>query len=60
MKKKTINSVICKKFDEWVSSIEDKSVASLVSENSIVTGGCIASMLLKEEVNDFDVYFSLY
>ena len=26
-------------------------------KNSIVTGGCIASMLLKEKVNDFDIYF---
>lgn len=57
MKKKTINSVISKKFDEWVSSIEDESVKELVKSNTIVTGGCIASMLLKEEVNDFDVYF---
>lgn len=27
-------------------------------QNSIVTGGCIASMLLKEKVNDFDIYFN--
>ena len=26
-------------------------------KNSIVTGGCIASMLLKEKVNDYDIYF---
>lgn len=58
MKKKTINSVINKKFDEWTSSIADENVRELVKENSIVTGGCIASMLLKEEVNDFDFYFT--
>ena len=58
MKTKTINSVICKKFDDWLSSVEDKSVADLIENNSIVTGGCIASMLLKEPVNDFDVYFT--
>lgn len=58
MKKKTINAVICKKFDEWVESIADESVKKLVKENTIVTGGCIASMLLKEEVNDFDCYFT--
>lgn len=58
MKKKTINSVICKKFDEWIATIEDVHVKSLVEKNSIVTGGCIASMLLREPVNDFDVYFS--
>ncbi len=58
MKAKTINSVICKKFDDWLSSITDDSVKKLVENNSIVTGGCIASMLLKEQVNDFDVYFT--
>jgi hypothetical protein len=57
MKTKTINSVISKKIDEWVYSITDERVRGLVQENTIVTGGCIASMLLKEEVNDFDVYF---
>jgi hypothetical protein len=58
MKKKTINAVICKKFDDWVSNIDDDSVKELVKKNSIITGGCIASMLLKEKVNDFDVYFT--
>lgn len=57
MKTKTINSVISKKFDNWLISITDESVKSRVSENSIITGGCIASMLLKEDVNDFDLYF---
>lgn len=58
MKKKTVNAVICKKFDDWLSSITDERVKSLIETNSIVTGGCIASMLLKEEVKDFDVYFT--
>ncbi len=57
MQKKTVNAVICKKFDEWVATIKDESIKALVKENSIITGGCIASMLLKEQVNDFDVYF---
>lgn len=58
MKKKTIQHVINKKFDDWLSSITDDKVKKLVEANSIVTGGCIASMLLKESVNDFDVYFT--
>ena len=57
MKSKTINSVICKKFDQFLNSIDDDSVKQLVNKNSIITGGCIASMLLKEPVNDFDLYF---
>lgn len=58
MKKKTINAVICKKFDEFVASITDEKVKNLVNKNSIITGGCITSMLLKEDINDFDVYFT--
>jgi hypothetical protein len=58
MKKKTINKAINTKFDHFLSSITDEEVRKLVKENSIITGGCIASMLLKEPVNDYDLYFT--
>lgn len=58
MKKKTINAILCKKFDDFLSSIKDESVKGLVEKNSIITGGCIASMLLKEDVKDYDLYFT--
>lgn len=57
MKAKTIRKAIRAKIDAWTATIEDESVRSLAQKNTIVTGGCIASMLLKEEVNDFDIYF---
>ena len=57
MKAKTIKSVLKKKHTAWVDSIEDGAVAKLVKNKSIITGGSIASMLLGEPVNDFDVYF---
>lgn len=57
MKAKTIQSIINEKFDYWVRSIKDESVQNLVKDNTILTGGSIASMLLNEEVNDFDFYF---
>lgn len=57
MKAKTIKAVLRKKVDDWLSSIEDEAVRKLAAENTIVTGGAIASMLLKEPVNDFDIYF---
>ena len=56
MKGKTIKAVIAKKINEWVSSIDDPAVAELAKKNTIVTGGAIASMLLNEPVNDFDIY----
>ena len=57
MKRRTINAVISKKFDEWLETITDESVKSLVKDNTIATGGCIVSMLLNEKPNDFDFYF---
>lgn len=58
MNAKTIKKVVKAKVDDWISSIEDESVRDLVKKNTVVTGGCIASMLLKEPVNDFDIYFT--
>lgn len=56
-KAKTIKAVLRKKVDDWLASIEDASVRQLAAKNTVVTGGCIASMLLGEPVNDFDIYF---
>lgn len=57
MKIKTISKAIDKKVTEWLSTIEDEGLRNSVKKDLIVTGGCIASMLLKEQVNDFDIYF---
>lgn len=58
MKVATIEKIINKKFDEFVLSIKDDNVKQLVMKNSLITGGSIASMLLNEKVNDFDIYFT--
>ena len=57
MKAKTIKQVLRKKLDSWVSTITDAETARVVRNNTIITGGCIASMLLQEPINDFDIYF---
>lgn len=57
MKGKTIKAVLSKKFNEFTESIDDENVRALVKRNTIITGGCIASMLLGERVNDYDLYF---
>lgn len=57
MQQKTIKKILRSKLDEWVSTIDDLNVRGLVRKNAIVTGGSIASMLLDEKVNDFDIYF---
>ena len=57
MRKKSIEFVLMNKFNEWVNSIKDENVQSLVRKNTIITGGAIASLFLDEKVNDFDLYF---
>src|SRR3546814_19394544 len=58
MKAKTIKAILAKKFNSFASSIEDEVVRKRVEKNQIITGGCIASMLLGEKINDFDLYFT--
>lgn len=56
MKAKTIKAILTKKMAQWTATIEDEAVRKAVEKGTIITGGCIASMLLGEDVNDFDVY----
>jgi len=58
MKNKTIKMILRQKIDEWIDSIEDDMLRDDVRKNCIVTGGSIASMLLNEDINDYDVYFT--
>ena len=58
MKPKTIKKVLDLKFKDWMESIQDAGVRKLVAENSIITGGCIASMVAGDKVNDYDIYFT--
>lgn len=58
MQRKVIRRILVKKFNSWLDSIKDDTVKGLVKNNTIISGGCITSMLLNEEVKDFDVYFS--
>ncbi len=58
MNKRIIKAILRKKFNEWVLSIKDETVRTAVSKHSIITGGSIVSLLMKEKVNDFDIYFT--
>lgn len=57
MKRKSIKKRLDAKLKSWLDSITDEDVKKLAQRDTIVTGGSIASMLLGEKVNDFDVYF---
>lgn len=57
MKSKTIKQVLGRKVGDWLSTIDDTATLNAMRDNIIITGGCIASMLTGEQVNDYDVYF---
>lgn len=57
LKAKTIKSVLRNKVNAWLETIDDEGLRDRCKKEAIVTGGSIASMLLGEEVNDFDIYF---
>ncbi len=52
-----VKAVLDRKIKEWIDSIDDEKVKQLCRDNTIVTGGAIPSLLISEEVNDFDIYF---
>lgn len=56
MRKRNINLVITNKINKWVASLPEE-LQDAARKDVIVTGGCIASMLLGEPVNDYDLYF---
>jgi hypothetical protein len=57
---RTMNAIITKKVNAWLETIEDEALRKACERDVIVTGGSIASMLLGEEVNDYDLYFKKY
>lgn len=56
MQIKTIKNNIKNKMIDWLATITDEGLRSKVKKNLLVSGGSIVSMLLKEEINDYDVY----
>lgn len=56
-KRSGIKRELTKKINDWLESIDNEEVRVAAAKDVIVTGGSIASMLLGEKVNDWDVYF---
>lgn len=57
MNSKNIKKSLKKKLDDWVSSIDDEEIRKEITNNAIITGGAIVSLLNNEQPNDYDVYF---
>lgn len=56
MKARTIEKTIRAKVLDWMQTLPVE-IQEYVGSKVVVTGGSIASMLLKEPVNDYDIYF---
>lgn len=56
MQIKTIGKTIRLKLESWLQSITDEKLREDVKDNILVSGGSITSLLLNEEVNDYDIY----
>ncbi len=56
-KRSGIRQELKAKIEDWLKSIDDKRIRDMIAKDAIVTGGSIASMLMGERVNDYDIYF---
>lgn len=56
LKQKTIKGILRRRVDRWINSLPE-NLQGMAKKDTIVTGGCIASMLLGEKINDVDIYF---
>lgn len=57
MNSKNIKRHLKGKLRDWLSHIDDEEVKNVISQNVIVTGGAMVSLLTGEPVHDYDVYF---
>lgn len=57
MQGKIIKSILRKKVNNFLESINNPDLVEELKKDIIITGGSIVSLLLNEPVNDFDIYF---
>jgi len=57
MKSATIRRLLRNRLNKWLDTIADQPTKELLKNNTIVSGGCITSMLIGDKVNDYDLYF---
>ena len=57
MKTSTIKKLLSDRIETWLKSITDERVQKLARDNTIISGGAIASALAGDKINDYDIYF---
>lgn len=55
-KSRTIKAILRGKVNAWLKTINDEKLVDALRKDVLITGGSIASMLIGENVKDFDVY----
>ena len=60
MKNNTIKLALRAKVKELLDTVDDPAVKELMERDILVCGGSIASMLLGERPNDYDIYFKSF
>lgn len=60
MKSATIRLMLNAEVKRILDSIKDPEVKMIASQNILVCGGAIASLLANEKVNDYDIYFKTF
>jgi hypothetical protein len=57
MNSKNIKKSLNAKMEDWLKHVDNPEVERIIRDNAIITGGAIVSLLIGEEVHDYDVYF---
>jgi hypothetical protein len=57
MKTSTIKKLLRNRIEDWLESITDETLRKQLEKDTIISGGAIASALLGEKINDYDIYF---
>jgi hypothetical protein len=58
MRENEIKKIISIKYNEWLSNIPNEKLKEEIRENTFVSGGSIASLLLDQPINDLDIFFT--
>lgn len=57
MKTSTVKKLLRNRIEDWLDSVKDPALQAQLKQDTIVSGGAIASALLGEKINDYDIYF---
>ncbi len=57
MSRRHVKRVLSKVLTKWISTIDDKSLRSVVIRDVYIAGGAVNSIMTGDKINDYDIYF---